>query len=115
MKRLIFVCSIAMLTFLGSLAVAQDGFKGPGPDLVTVKAVKNLKDDYPVLLRGKIERSLGDEKYLFADETGSIIIEIENELWNGISVDENDTVEITGEVDKGINGIEIEASIVKKI
>jgi uncharacterized protein (TIGR00156 family) len=104
-----------MLALTGSLADAQEGFSGPGPDVVTVDAAKGLRDDYPVVLRGKIERSLGDEKYLFTDETGSIIVEIDNRLWRGLSVDQNNTVEITGEVDRGFTRIEIEASSIKKI
>jgi uncharacterized protein (TIGR00156 family) len=104
-----------MLTFVGFLANAQEGFRGPGPDIVTVDAAKGLRDDYPVVLRGKIERFLGDEKYLFTDETGSIIVEIDNRLWHGLSVDQNDTVEITGEVDRGFTRTEIEASSIKKV
>jgi uncharacterized protein (TIGR00156 family) len=114
MGRILFVCSIVALTFVGSLANAQEGFRGPGPDVVTVDAAKGLRDDYPVVLRGRIERFLGDEKYLFTDETGSIIIEIDNRLWHGLSVDQNDTVEITGEVDRGFMRTEIEASGIKK-
>jgi uncharacterized protein (TIGR00156 family) len=104
-----------MLAFVGSFSNAQEGFSGPGPDIVTVDAAKGLRDDYPVVLRGKIERFLGDEKYLFTDETGSIIVEIDNSLWRGISVDQNDTVEITGEVDKGFKRTKIEVSSIKKI
>ena len=115
MKQIFFVCSIVVLTFVGSLACTQEGFRGPGPDIVTVDAAKGLKDDYPVILRGKIERFLGDEKYLFTDETGSIVVEIDNRLWHGLSVDQNDTVEIIGEVDRGFTRTEIEASSIKKI
>jgi uncharacterized protein (TIGR00156 family) len=104
-----------MLTFGGVIANAQEGFRGPGPDLVTVDAIKGLRDDYPVALRGKIERFLGDEKYLFADETGTIIIEIENKVWRGLSVDENDVVEIAGEVDKGFMRTEIEVNSIKTV
>jgi uncharacterized protein (TIGR00156 family) len=106
---------MVMLAFTGSFVTAQEGFRGPGPEPVTVDAVKGLNDDYPVVLRGKIERSLGDERYLFTDETGSIIVEIDNRLWRGLSVDQNDTVEITGEVDKGPTKTEIEATGIKKM
>jgi uncharacterized protein (TIGR00156 family) len=110
MKGIFFTSFIVMAMFVGSFANAQEGFRGPGPDIVTVDVAKSLKDDYPVVLRGKIERFLGDEKYLFADETGNIIVEIDDRLWRGISIDQNDLVEITGEVDRGFTRIEIEAS-----
>jgi uncharacterized protein (TIGR00156 family) len=115
MKRFFLVCSIVILTFVGAQVNAQEGYRGPGADVVTVEEAKGLRDDYPVVLRGKIERFLGDEKYLFTDETGSIIVEIDNRLWRGFSVDQNDTVEIGGEVDRGFTRVEIEASSIKKI
>jgi uncharacterized protein (TIGR00156 family) len=114
MKRIFFVCSVAALVFVGPLAGAQDGYRGPGADAVTVEAAKGLRDNYPVILKGKIERSLGDEKYLFADETGSIVVEIDKHLWRGISVDQNDLVEIAGEVDRGVRKTEIEVNSIKK-
>jgi uncharacterized protein (TIGR00156 family) len=115
MNRIFFLCSIIALTFAGSPVNAQDGYRGPGADVVTVETAKGLRDEYPVVLRGKIERFLGDEKYLFTDETGSIIVEIDNRLWRGISVDQNDTVEITGEVDKDFTRTEIEVDSLKKV
>jgi uncharacterized protein (TIGR00156 family) len=115
MNRKFCVYFVPVLALTGSMLNAQEGYRGPGPDTVTVEAAKNLKDDYPVTLKGKIEKFLGDEKYLFTDETGSIIIEIDDKLWRGISVDQNDTVEITGEIDKRFTRVEIEASSIKKI
>lgn len=115
MKRIFFACVLVMLVFVGSIAGAQEGFRGPGPDLVTVEVAKGLRDNYPVVLRGKIEQFLGDEKYLFADGTGSIVVEIDDRLWRGLSVDQNDMVEITGEVDREFTRTEIEASSIRKI
>jgi uncharacterized protein YdeI (BOF family) len=34
-----------------------------------------------VLLRGKIEKVLGDEKYTFADASGKITALIDDEVW----------------------------------
>jgi uncharacterized protein (TIGR00156 family) len=99
---------------MGSILNAQEGYRGPGPAVVTVEAAKTLKDEYPVKVQGKIERFLGDEKYLFTDDTGSIVIEIDKKLWRGISVDQEDIVEITGEVDRGSKGVEIEAAAITK-
>ncbi|MDR0585403.1 MAG: NirD/YgiW/YdeI family stress tolerance protein [Treponema sp.] len=110
-----YVCVFLVLAFTGSILNAQEGYRGPGADIVTVETAKTLRDDYPVTLKGKIERFLGDEKYLFSDDTGSIIIEIDNRIWRGISIDQNDTVEITGEVDRGFTRVEIEASSIKKM
>ena len=91
------------------------GFRGPGTDVTTVAQAKMLRDDSPVLLRGKIERFLGNERYLFSDGTESITIEIERKIWGAVSVDENDTVEISGEIDRKWNRIEVEVKSIRKL
>jgi uncharacterized protein (TIGR00156 family) len=108
---------IIVLAVGGATLSAQDGYgyRGPSANAVTVEVARGMMDDYPVTLQGKIERFLGDEKYLFADDTGSIIVEIDRRLWRGLSVDQNDIVEITGEVDKGFTRTEIEVSSIKKL
>ncbi|MDR1215550.1 MAG: NirD/YgiW/YdeI family stress tolerance protein [Treponema sp.] len=115
MNKRLLICLIVVLTFVGSILIAQEGYRGPNASIVTVETAKGMRDDYPVTLQGKIEQSLGDEKYLFADDTGSIIVEIDNRLWRGLSIDHNDTVEITGEVEKGFTKIEIDVSSIKKL
>jgi uncharacterized protein (TIGR00156 family) len=86
MERKIFMCFLILLAVAGLTAGAQEGYSGPGLDPLTVEEAKNLRDDSPVLLRGNITRFLGDEKYLFSDDSGTITIEIENRLWKGLSV-----------------------------
>ncbi|MDR2068759.1 MAG: NirD/YgiW/YdeI family stress tolerance protein [Spirochaetaceae bacterium] len=78
-KKFVFLAVIVILTELG--LNAQKGYQGPGLRPVTVQDAKSLRDESPVVLRGKIERFLGDEKYTFTDDSGSIIIEIDNRLW----------------------------------
>jgi uncharacterized protein (TIGR00156 family) len=115
-KRKNFVFLAIMLVLVGITPLtAQAAYQGPGLSPITVAEAKNLWDDSPVLLRGKIERFLGDEKYLFTDDSGSIIIEIDDRAWLGLSVNQNDMVEVTGEVDKSFTKVEIEVSSVKKI
>lgn len=43
---------------------------------------------------------MGDEKYLFGDSTGQVIIEIDDEDWHGVTVTPENTIEIVGELDK---------------
>ena len=90
---------------------AAGGFTGPSQAAVT----KHLSADPSVVLVGKIEKSLGGEKYLFTDKTGSVTVEIDNEDWRGLSVNEKDTVELRGEVDKDFTSFEIGVdSVIKK-
>lgn len=89
-------------------APQKAGFTGPGPDLVTVQQALTMGDDAIVSLRGNIAKSLGDEHYLFQDATGSIEVEIDDDDWRGQQVGPEDTVLITGEVDRGWSKITID-------
>jgi uncharacterized protein (TIGR00156 family) len=112
-KHLVF---LGILLSLVSLTVnaQQGGYRGPGAVAITVEEAKNLRDDSPVILQGTIERFLGDEKYTFSDDSGTITIEIDNKIWSGLSVDQYDTVEITGKLDRDFTGIEVEVKTIRK-
>ena len=88
------------------------GFQGPGLEPSSVSEALKLNDDTPVVLVGQIEKSLGDEKYLFKDATGSVTIEIDNDDWRGVNVTPKDTIVIQGEVDKDFFKTEIDVDSV---
>ncbi len=79
----------------------RDGDSKRGREMynVTVEQAKSLPNDTKVLLTGNITESLGDEKYIFRDPTGEIMVEMERELLRHVSVSAGDSVEISGEVD----------------
>jgi uncharacterized protein (TIGR00156 family) len=110
------ICLVGLLALVSlNVNAQQGGYKGPGAVAITVAEAKSLRDDTPVILQGKIERFLGDEKYLFSDDTGNIIIEIDNRVWGALSVDENETVEINGEIDREFRGNEVDVRAIRKI
>lgn len=115
MKKMIPFTVLAFLLGLSFEASAKSGYTGPSPSPITVAEAKKLKDDAPVVLMGKIEKSLGGEKYTFRDATDSVTVEIDDEDWAGIIVGPNDLVEIHGEVDKSFSSFEIDVDkVVKK-
>lgn len=67
---------------------------------ITVEAAKALPDDSRVTLLGFIEKRLGDDEYLFRDETGTIVVEIDDDDWHGLTVSPQDKVILRGEVDR---------------
>ena len=69
------------------------------PSLTTVKQALTLKDDTKVQLRGNVVKAIGDEKYQFRDSTGSITVDIDDELWQGKPVNAKTPVTLIGEVD----------------
>ena len=65
----------------------------------TVKQALTMKDDSKVQLKGYIVKAIGDEKYQFRESTGSITVDIDDDLWNGKAISAKTPVVITGEVD----------------
>jgi uncharacterized protein (TIGR00156 family) len=104
MKKQIIACLIAV----SAAAAAHAQYTGPGAQ-AAVATVKQLldagKDDQAVTLRGHIVKSVGDEKYRFADDTGEILVKIDRKRWPaGQPVDDKSTVELTGKYDKALIG-----------
>ncbi len=123
MKKIVTVTALALVLGLSGEAFARGGynqqpaggFTGPTISAISVGEAKKLSDDTPVVLTGKIVRSLGSEKYEFKDKTGSVTLDIDNDDWNGVNVGPEDTVEIQGEVDKDFTSFEIDVDrVIKK-
>jgi uncharacterized protein (TIGR00156 family) len=83
------------------------GYTGPsGAPLMSVKDVlAKGKDDQYVRLKGKLTSHKGDEDYEFTDASGKITVEIDADRFpQGVKVDHNTLVELTGEFDKEMFG-----------
>ena len=120
MKRMFVVCFFAAAGLLGSAplfagAPVNGGYSGPGPSVATVRQALSMRDDTPVVLRGRIVRSLGNERYLFRDDTGTIQLDIDHDKWYGMHVTADDMVEIHGEVERDWNRTEVDVSRVLKV
>lgn len=115
--------SLAALSVLAvnSAANAKDnmdgGFTGPGTDVavITVEQAKGLNDEAMVILRGNIQKQVGEEMYIFSDGTGTINVEIDDDDWMGQNIGPEDLIEIKGEVDKGWTKLEIEVDQINKV
>jgi uncharacterized protein (TIGR00156 family) len=103
------------LCIFGFAANAQaGGFVGPdGRQLVNAAEIAGLPDDSKVRLIGFVVKSLGDEKYEFSDDSGTLVIDIDDDDWNGIEVSPDLRVEIAGEVDKDWQDIEVEVDNIR--
>lgn len=93
----------------------QGGFQNDHTSVVTVKQAEGMRDDSWITVRGTLEKQIGSEDYLFRDETGSMKVEIDDRRWNGLSVTPKDRVELTGELDKDFNSIELDVKQVRKL
>ena len=111
---------ISALLFASSNVLAapssekSGGFIGPSNVSVkTVTVALEAKDDTQVLLTGYIVAGLGDEEYKFKDNTGEIIIEIDDQDWNGVEATPETKVVIQGEVDSGWSYTVIDVDTIK--
>lgn len=120
MKRILHVSLMGAALAASALALAQpSGYTGPSskatakgytaPANVPLMKAKDLldkgKDDQMARLQGKIVNHKGGEDYEFADASGKITVEIEDEAFTqGMKIDQNTMVELVGEFDKNLIG-----------
>lgn len=97
MKKILILIAVTL-----SLTSMYAQFQGPGNQVNTVAITKNASDDTWVTLTGKIIKQVDHKKYIFQDSTGEITVEIKDRIWNGLTVNPDITVKITGEVDKDL-------------
>lgn len=112
-----YLLTLICLTIASGSVQAQftetGGFKDNNIKINTVTEAKQMRDDSFVVLEGRIEKQIKSEDYLFTDATGSIVVEIDDDDWKGVTVTPQDTVIITGEVDKEFTTTEIDVKTIK--
>lgn len=84
------------------------------PTYWSVMEVVSLPDNTPVTMRGKITKNMGDDIYVFEDSSGTIMMEIDEEDWNGQTVRVDDVVTVYGNVDKGSDYVEIDVNSIRR-
>lgn len=104
MKKII----LLTLTFICFGAFAAKAQYTGNNETQTVSEVKEMDDDAYVSLKGFIIKQLGDDDYLFKDETGEIKVDIDDDVWKGQSVDPDTKIQIRGEVDKDFRSRTVE-------
>ncbi len=84
------------------------------PAVWTVTEVMTLPDETPVVMRGYITKNMGNNIFVFEDDSGTIMLEIDEEDWNGNTVRVDDIVTVYGNVDKDTNYTEIDVNSIVK-
>lgn len=108
---------LAVLTLLpiySSVAANNMNKTNTQPVYWSVSEVMTLPDNSPVVMRGRITKDMGGNMYVFEDSSGTVMLEIDDEDWNGNTVRVNDVVTVYGNIDKGVNYIEIDVDSVEK-
>ncbi|MBP5615606.1 MAG: NirD/YgiW/YdeI family stress tolerance protein [Alphaproteobacteria bacterium] len=102
---LILGLTLAASAFAGGYAKHKGGLKQDMSQMPvsTVKAAQNMPDETMVMMQGNITKRVKKDKYMFNDNTGEIMVEIDGYAWNGQDVAPTDMVTIVGEIDKDGN------------
>lgn len=111
MKK-IFIHTLLSLFSISNVFAA--GFSGNADKLSVIEALKQPDDSY-VIVEGNIVKRISSDKYLFKDSTGTMTVEIDNEIWGNIDVSEKDTLELSGEIERKFNSIHLDVDTVKKL
>ncbi|MEN3277662.1 MAG: hypothetical protein V7631_3452 [Massilia sp.] len=120
MKRILQAGFITAALAASAFALAQPtGYVGPSskpaarggaaPSNLALMTAKDLlaqgKDDQYARLQGKLVSHKGGEDYEFADASGKMTVEIDDDSFpQGVKIDQNTMVELVGEFDKDLVG-----------
>ena len=92
------------------------GFEGPGVASTVTRAVDVLgaQDDAPCVLEGHLVEKLPRRKhrYLFEDHSGQVVVEIDNKVFEQLTITPKDKVRLQGHVDwnrKRPNEVEVDS------
>lgn len=84
-----------------AVAPAQAQFVGGPSTTITVKQLVDMgRDDQLVTLEGYLVEQVKHEKYTFRDATGTVLVEIDDEVFMGQRVDPKTKVRLEGEFEK---------------
>ena len=117
MKNLVKALSAVVLFTSATFATAEAPINQSAfAKTFSVKQALSLADDTKVELKGYVVKSIGDEKYQFRDATGTITVDIDDDLWQGKPVSAKTPITLIGEVDvdyKPTKRVEIDVDAVK--
>ncbi len=117
MKNLLILALLSVAIILPASNVFAV-YKGPySSNFIKADVATALKasDNTQMVLEGYIISHVRKDKYLFKDNTGTIIVELDKEDFFGVDVDENTHVRLCGEVDKGFSAVDFDVDYMKVI
>ena len=107
LTALAFVSALALSAscFAGEHMKHKGGFKQDLSQMPvsTVQSVQNMPENTMVVMQGNISKRIEKDKYMFNDNTGEMMLEIEGYAWNGQDVAPTDVVTVVGEIYKDGN------------
>lgn len=103
MKQILMPCGIAILIGLSTSTWAGKDdhvlVQEAAKNVVTVNQIAQLADETGVTLTGQITKHLRSDHYEFKDQSGTIGIEVDDDIWRKGGLKVGDHVRLLGEVD----------------
>ena len=91
----------AAFTAMLALSPAQAQFVGGPSNMTTVKnLLETGKDDQLATLEGYLVEQVKHEKYIFRDDSGQMLVEIDDKVFQGQRVDPKTKIQIQGEFER---------------
>ena len=108
--------SLSSALLLAMPAAAQYvGPHGVAPTTVA-DVLKDGKDDQQVVLRGRLTKKVGSDKYEFTDSTETIRVEIDAKRFPAEPIDDKVLVEIHGEIEKDFMASpEVDVDVLRRV
>ena len=95
-----FSATAAFISNTPQLTQVQGSDLYPTHKINTTIADKILwKDDQQFFLKGKITKQVKKDKFLFTDGTGEVVLEIEDEDWDGVNIQQDEEFIVKAQVD----------------
>lgn len=108
MSKILSVFAAITVTLMSFNALASSNTDQQKP-VSKVSDVQNMADDTTVYVEGFIIQNLGNEKYTFQDDSGTLTVEIDDDLMKNTKVSPTTMVWIAAEVDKNGDIVELDA------
>lgn len=108
-KILSILAAAAMIfgaTSVNAASMASDSTEKP---VSQVSEIKNMPDESMVYIQGYLIQNLGNENYTFQDDSGTMTVEIDDDLMGSNAYSPTTMVWIAAEVDKQGDVVALEA------
>ena len=100
----------ATIIMLPTLVLAKDhnkhtiNYTGPAINVTTVaESLENVSrfSELNVVLEGKLIHQISADKFMFADDTGQVIVELDDDIRLPVAIDNNTKLRLFGEFEGG--------------
>lgn len=114
-KILSVVTSLAVICGAFAANAASSASDNSNKPISQVSEVKNMADESTVYIQGYLIQNLGNEMYTFKDDSGTLTVEIDDDLMDANMYSPTTLVWIAAEVDKQGDIVALEAEEIQLI